>query len=77
MDEDRAKVKKKSENLNNERERWKGKTLLDVVKKLLNSKSLLTMPSNVLPIRLKQTFPPIIWIFTEGKCDEIKTRLPF
>ena len=33
------------------------------------------MPSNVLPLRLKQTFPPIIWIFTEG--DEIKSRLPF
>ena len=33
------------------------------------------MPSNVLPLRLKQTFLPIIWIFTEG--DEIKSRLPF
>ena len=60
MDEDRAKVKKKGENMNNERERWKGKTLLDVVKKLLNTKSLLTMPSNVLPLHLKQTFPPVI-----------------
>ena len=33
------------------------------------------MPSNVLPLPLKQTFPPIIWIFTEG--DEIESRLPF
>ena len=35
------------------------------------------MPSNVLPLRLKQTFPPIIWIFTEGEGDEIESRLPF
>ena len=33
------------------------------------------MSSNVLPLRLKQTFPPIIWIFTEG--EEIESRLPF
>ena len=33
------------------------------------------MPSNVLPFRLKQTFPLMIWIFTEG--DEIESRLPF
>ena len=26
---------------------------------------------------LKQTFPPIIWIFTEGEGDGIKSRLPF
>ena len=43
--------------------------------KLFVYKSLLTMPSNVLPLHLKQTFPPIIWIFTEG--DGIKSRLPF
>ena len=35
------------------------------------------MPSNVLPLHLKQTFPPIIWIFTEGEGDEIEFRLPF
>ena len=35
------------------------------------------MPSNVLPLCLKQTFPPIIWIFTEGEGDEIESRLPF
>ena len=40
--------------------RCKGKTLLGVVNKLLNTKSLLTMPSNVLPLCLKQTFPLII-----------------
>ena len=32
-------------------------------------KSLLTRPGNVLPLHLKQTFPPIIWIFTEGEGD--------
>ena len=57
--------------------RCKGKTLLGVVNKLLKIKSLLTMPSNVLPLHLKQTFLPIIWIFTEGKIDGIKFRLPF
>ena len=40
-------------------------------------KSLLTTPCNVLPLHLKQTFPPIIWIFTEGEGDGIKSRLPF
>ena len=35
----------------------------------------LTMPSNVLLLRLKQTFPPIIWIFTEGEGDGIKSGL--
>ena len=30
------------------------------------SKSLLTMPSNGLSLHLKETFPPIILIFTEG-----------
>ena len=35
------------------------------------------MPSNVLPLSLKQTFPPIIWIFTEGEGDEIESRLSF
>ena len=40
--------------------RWKGKTLRGDVNKLFVFKSLLTMPSNVLPLHLKQTFPPII-----------------
>ena len=31
--------------------------------------------SNVLPLHLKQTFPQIIWIFTEG--DGIESSLPF
>ena len=35
------------------------------------------MPSNFLPLHLKQTFPPIIWNFTKGEGDGIKTRLPF
>ena len=41
----------------------------------LRPKSLLTTPRNVLPLHLKQTFTPIIWIFTEG--DGIEFRLPF
>ena len=65
------------ENSSYGRERVKGKTMLDVFNKLLNTKSLLTMPSNVLPLRLKQTFPPKIWICTEGEGDEIESRLPF
>ena len=44
--------------------RCKGKILLGVVNKLLKTKSLLTSPSNVLPI---------IWIFTEG--DGIESTL--
>ena len=35
------------------------------------------MPSNVLLLHLKQTLLPIIWIFTEGEGDGIKSRLPF
>ena len=35
------------------------------------------MPSNLLPLYLKQTFLPKIWIFTEGEGDGIESRLPF
>ena len=35
------------------------------------------MPDNVLPLHTKQTFPPIIWIFTEDEGDGIWSRLPF
>ena len=35
------------------------------------------MPINVLPSQLKQTFPPMIWIFAEGEGDGIESRLPF
>ena len=35
------------------------------------------MPSNDLPLHLKQTFPPITWIFTEGEGDGIESRVPF
>ena len=31
----------------------------------------------MIPLHLKQTFPPVIWIFTEGEGDGIKSRLPF
>ena len=40
--------------------RCKGKTLLSFVNKLFVFKSVLTMPINVLPLHLKQSFPPII-----------------
>ena len=45
------------------------------VNKLFVFKSVLTTPSNILPLHLKKTFPPIISIFTEG--DGIESRLPF
>ena len=51
--------------------------LLGNVDKLYDFKSLLTMLSIVLPLHLKQTFPPIIWIFTEGEGDGMEFRLPF
>ena len=54
-----------------------GKTLLGDVKKLFVFKSLLTMPGNILPSHLKQIFPPMIWIFTEGEGDGIESKLPF
>ena len=38
---------------------------------------MFTRPSNVLPLHLKQTFPPIIWIFIKGEGDGIESRLPF
>ena len=47
------------------------------VNNLFVFKCLLTMPSNVLPLHLKQTFSPIIWMFTEGESDGIQSRLPF
>ena len=52
--------------------RCKGKTLLGVVNKLFVFKNLLTTPIMFTP----QANFPIIWIFTEGKGDRIKSRLP-
>ena len=43
--------------------------------RLLKTKSLLTSLSIVLPCWLKETFQPIIWIFTEGKGDGIEYKL--
>ena len=57
--------------------RCKGKTLQGIVNKLLKTKNLLTMPGNVLPVHLKQTFPPIILILTESEGGGIESRLPF
>ena len=54
--------------------RCKGKMLLSHVYKLFIFKSLLTTPSNVLPLHL----PPMILFFIEGEGDKIKLfRLPF
>ena len=39
--------------------------MLSDVNKLFVFKSLLTTSSNILPLHLKKTFLPIIWIFTE------------
>ena len=35
------------------------------------------MPSNVLPLHLKETFLPIIWIINEGEGDGTESSLPF
>ena len=51
--------------------------MLGDVSKLFVFKSLLTTPINVLPLHHKQTFLPIIWIFTEGEGDGIESLLPF
>ena len=45
--------------------------------KLFVLKCLLTRPSKVLPVHLKQTFRPMIWIFTESKGDGNESRLLF
>ena len=57
--------------------RYKDKTKLEVGNKLFVYKSLLTTPTNVLPLHLKQIFLHIIWIFTKGEGDGIGSRLPF
>ena len=44
---------------------------------MLGDVNKLFEPSNVLPLHHKQTFTPIIWIFTEGEGDGIESRLPF
>ena len=43
----------------------------------LLKKKMLTTPSNVWPLHLKQTFPTIILIFIEGEGDGMKSRLLF
>ena len=51
--------------------------MLHDINKLFVFKSLLKTPSNVLPLYLKQTFLPMIWIFTECEGKGIESRLPF
>ena len=41
----------------------------------LFSKACWQCPSNVLSLHFEQTFPHIIWIFTEGEGDRIEPRL--
>ena len=47
------------------------------VNKLFVFQILLATPNNVLPLHLKQTFPPIFQILTEGEGDRRGSRLPF
>ena len=47
------------------------------VNKLFVFEFLFTTPSNILPLHLKHTFLPIIWVFTEGEGDRIESSLPF
>ena len=49
--------------------------LVDVNKRFVFC--LLTTLGNVLPLHLKQTFLPIIWIFNEDEDDMIESRLAF
>ena len=51
--------------------------MLGDVNKLFVFKSLLTMPSIILPLHLKQHFLPMIRIFNDGEGDAIKSRLLF
>ena len=64
-------------NFFSERARKKEKKSFSSNRVITKTKSLLTSPSNVLPLHLKQTLPPIIWIFTEGEGDGINARLLF
>ena len=63
-----------SENSNYRWERCKGKILQGIINKLFVFKSLLTTPSNFLPLHLEQTFPPVTRVFTEGV--GIESKLP-
>ena len=55
-----------------------GKSLFEVIRQNIAGwrffvfKSLLTTPSNVLPLHFKQTFSPIIWIFHWRWWDRIQ-----
>ena len=60
--------------------KWVNKAKLCWVNKLYKLfvfKSLLTTPTNVLPLHLNQTFLHIIWSFTKGEGDGIESRLHF
>ena len=55
---------------------WGNKAKHDV-NKLIVFKNLFTKKRNILPLHLRKTFLPIIWIFTEVEGDRIESRLPF
>ena len=57
--------------------RRKGKTLLGIETNFLYSKVCWQRPAMFCLYTLKQTFPPLIWIFTEGEGDGIESRIPF
>ena len=52
---------------------WKFKLLAEKSTWGNEAKHFCQQTSNVLPLHLKQTFPPIIWIYTEG--EGIESRL--
>ena len=60
-----------------------GKVIIELIRQIIAGWCLQTfyfqkfVDNAQLPYYLKQTFPPIIGIFTEGESDGIKSRLPF
>ena len=56
--------------------RCKGETLLGKVNKILKAK-FVDITQQCFAYYLQQTFPPMIWIFTQGEEDEIETKLSF
>ena len=55
--------------------RCKSKTLLGIVNKHLKTKCLLNITKQYFASLPEVKFPPIIWIFTEGEGDRIKSGL--
>ena len=49
--------------------------LVEHCQQAFESKKFVEITSNVLPYSLKEAFPPIIWLFTEGEGDGIESKL--